>query len=105
VGDELNFDVLIGAIGLLCTIGAFLIGYFAFRREKDNDIRKNAAESAVIKTKLDAISTGIQNIQVDIRTSDRRLGEAEKDIIRVEEIAKSAHKRIDHLENKGEISQ
>lgn len=87
-------------IGIACAVFGLLIGLLTFKRERDKDVRTDASESAVIKTKLDAISSGVTNIQVDLKASDRRLGDAEKAIIRLEESAKSAHKRIDHLENK-----
>lgn len=87
-------------IGIVCTVLGLLIGFLAFKRERDKDVKSDASQSAVMQTKLDAISTGIQNIQVDLKANDRRLGDAEKDIIRIEESAKSAHKRIDSIENK-----
>jgi hypothetical protein len=40
-------------------VGGLLIGFFTFNRSRDNDVKNDASESAVIKTKLDNISSGI----------------------------------------------
>jgi chromosome segregation ATPase len=100
VGDELDYQTL---ITVACTVGAFAVGYFAFRRDKDNDLRSDASELAVIKTQLSSISSGINDIRIDNKANERRLSEYGERLIRVEESSKQAHKRIDHIENKGGI--
>lgn len=87
-------------IGIACAVFGLLIGLLTFKRERDHDVKNDASESAVIKTKLDAISAGIQNIQVDIKANERRVTELSERVIRVEESSKQAHKRIDTLESK-----
>ena len=89
-------------IGIICAIGGLLIGFFTFNRSRDNDVKNDASELAVIRTTLTNISTGVSNIQVDIKANERRTNELSERVIRVEESTKQAHKRIDSLENKGE---
>jgi septal ring factor EnvC (AmiA/AmiB activator) len=89
-------------IGIICAIGGLLIGFLTFNRSRDNDVKNDASENAVIKTKLDSISAGVSNIQIDIKANEKRMNELSERVIRVEESSKQAHKRIDSIENKGE---
>lgn len=90
-------------VGLICTVIGLIIGLFTFNRNRDKDVRSDASESAVIRTKLDNISSGIDSIRIDIKANERRVSELSERVIRIEESAKSAHKRIDFIENKGEM--
>jgi septal ring factor EnvC (AmiA/AmiB activator) len=87
-------------ITVVCTVGAFILGYLAFKRERDKDVRNEASDSAVIRTKLDNISSGVDSIRIDMKANEKRVSELSERVIRVEESSKQAHKRIDHLENK-----
>jgi septal ring factor EnvC (AmiA/AmiB activator) len=89
-------------IGIICAIGGFLIALFTFARSRDNEVKSDASENAVIKTKLDSISAGVSYIQIDIKAYEKRVSELSERVIRVEESNKQAHKRIDSIENKGE---
>jgi len=89
-------------VGLICAVLGLLIGFLTFNRSRDNDVKNDASELAVIRTTLTNISTGVSNIQVDIKANERRTNELSERVIRVEESTKQAHKRIDSLENKGE---
>lgn len=87
-------------IGLICAIGGLLIGFLTFNRSRDKDVKTDASESAVIRTKLDNISSGIDSIRIDIKANERRVSELSERVIRVEESSKQAHKRLDAIENK-----
>ena len=89
-------------IGLICTIIGSLIGFVTFNRNRDRDVRSDASDSAVIRTKLDNISQGVESIRIDFKASERRVTELSERVIRIEESSKQAHKRIDGLETKGE---
>ncbi|MGV3464513.1 MAG: hypothetical protein ACO1OT_04380 [Heyndrickxia sp.] len=52
-------------VGLICTVVGLIIGLFTFNRNKDKDVRSDASESAVIRTKLDNINSGIDSIRID----------------------------------------
>jgi septal ring factor EnvC (AmiA/AmiB activator) len=88
-------------ITVLCTVGAFVVGYLAFKRERDRDVRTEASDTAVIRTKLDNISSGIDSIRIDIKANEKRVSELSEKVIRIEEATKQANKRIDKLENQG----
>ncbi|KAA0547579.1 hypothetical protein FZW96_12085 [Bacillus sp. BGMRC 2118] len=92
----------IASIGVICTLLGLVIGILTFSRNRDKDVKNDASESAVIRTKLDNISQGVENIRIDIKANERRTNDLEKAVIRIDESTKSAHKRIDAMELKGE---
>lgn len=90
-------------IAVLIAIGTFLIGLFTFNRNRDKDVKNDASESAVIRTKLDNISQGVESIRIDIRANEKRVSDLTERVVKVEESAKQAHKRLDTIEIKGEV--
>lgn len=90
------------SIALICTIGGFILSYAAFMRNKDNAIRAETREDAETKAKLDYISKGVDDIRIDNKARDRQIQDLAKDMIEVKQSTKSAHHRIDGLENKVE---
>lgn len=94
----MSFDLIVGIGGLVCTFLGLPIAFLAFKRERDNDVRNDSSESAVIKTKLDSIIAGVDTIRIDLKANERRVTELSERVIRVEESAKQAHKRIDKFE-------
>jgi hypothetical protein len=92
-----SLGAIIGAVG---TVFGILIGFLTFGRNRDKDVKTDASESAVIRTKLDNINSGVESIRIDIKASEKRMNELSERVIRVEESSKSAHKRLDLLEKK-----
>lgn len=86
-------------IGLVCTILGAVIGFATFTRNRDKDVRSDASKNAVIETKLDNISQGVEQIRIDIRANEMRVSDLTEKVIRIDESNKQAHKRIDKLEN------
>lgn len=86
------------SIALICSIIGAGISYFTFQRNRTNDIRADTREEADTRAKLDYISRGVDDIRVDIKTQDRKINDMNERLIRAEESTKSAHKRIDGLE-------
>ena len=86
---------VIGAFG---TLSGFVLSYLAFQHNRDKEIRKDADSGAVIRTKLDSIGKGVDDIRIDLKANDKQISRLGKEIVRVDESAKSAHKRIDKLE-------
>lgn len=81
-------------------VGA-LLGISTFIRNDKKEHSESIKEKAVVSTKLDNISMGVQDIQVQVRSTEKRLEDINEKVIRIEESAKSAHKRIDKLDEKG----
>jgi septal ring factor EnvC (AmiA/AmiB activator) len=93
----------VAVIGLVCTLIGGIIGFLSFSRSRDKDVKSDASELAVIRTTLTNISSGVSNIQIDIKANERRTNELSERVIRIEESTKQAHLRINELVNKGEM--
>jgi len=91
-------------LGVLLTIFSLIVGVLGYRlnrkkhqiKEEEN-LKNDASREAVIETKLDNISNGVDNIRIDLRANERQIGALGERVTRVEESAKQAHKRIDLL--------
>jgi predicted RND superfamily exporter protein len=89
-------------ISILCALVGLLIGVLTFNRNRDKDVKNDASKSAVIETKLDNINSGVDSIRIDIKANEVRVAQLSERVTRVEESAKSFHKRLDTIEQKGE---
>ena len=69
------------------------------KKEIKQETKEETSASVALKTDMEYIKRGIDDIRFDVRKQGERLdGQAER-LTRVEESAKQAHKRIDKLEN------
>ncbi len=94
----MEITIVIGVVG---TLFGMLIGYFTFTRNRDKDVKSDAAEQAVVRTKLDSIGRGIDSMRIDFKVHETNtrssITQLTEKVIRVEESAKQAHKRIDGI--------
>ncbi|MGE7795061.1 hypothetical protein [Lysinibacillus fusiformis] len=49
----------VALIGILCTVLGAFIGMLTYNRNRDKDVKNDASDSAVIRTKLDNINAGV----------------------------------------------
>jgi len=96
----LETQVLVPVLSTICIVTTVIIGFLTFNRNRDKDVRTDASKSAVIETKLDAISQGVDLIRIDIKANENRVSDLTEKVIRIDESNKQAHKRIDSLINK-----
>lgn len=89
------------ALTIICSIIGTIVAVITFQKSRDKDIRTNSRSEAVVSTKLDYIQRGVDDIRLDIKAQDRKITEMNEKLIKVEESAKSAHKRLDSIEEKG----
>lgn len=87
-------------VGLISAVFGIVIGYLTFHRNRDKDVKSDATESAVVRTKLDAIGQGVDSIRIDLKANEKQMVHLGERVTRVEESSKSAHRRIDFLEGK-----
>ncbi len=92
-------------IGVLISVASIIIGYLGYQLNKQKQqtdyqkgVKKDATREAVIETKLDNISNGVDSIRIDLRANERQIGALGERVTRVEESAKQAHKRLDNYE-------
>ncbi|MBK5498610.1 hypothetical protein [Peribacillus sp. TH14] len=65
-----------------------VLGLLTFSRNRKNDIKSNvkndATESAIIKTKLDNIGQFVDSIRIDFKASDQRRTALSETVIRID---------------------
>lgn len=95
-------------LGLIFTILSLIIGFLGFRLNKTNqqlnlqeNIKKEATNDAEVKVTLAHISKGVDDIKIDVRSNKEQMNAFAKDLVRVEESAKQAHKRINEIAKSG----
>lgn len=95
--NDLNIIIGIGGVIL-----GFYLNYLNYRRTQDKDLKDDTKddtkENTELKVKLDYISKGVDDIRLDIRSTNREVDDLKTRVTRVEESSKSAHHRIDGLE-------
>lgn len=92
------WEPLIGSVG---TLFGVIITYLTFVKGRDKEIRTEAMRDATIETQLKNISGGVKEISDSVKSTDEKVNRMHNDIVRLEESAKSAHKRIDNLVKQG----
>lgn len=90
-------------ITVICTIVGAIIGYMSYQKKNQKDIENDASQKALMASKLDYISTGVDNIRLDIKAQDAKISNIIERLIKVEESTKSAHHRLDDI-TKGDVS-
>ena len=93
-------ETLAIAISFVSLCFAVWIGLKGDKRTDTKDIEARARENATINVKLDDIYGTTKEIKQDITSMRDDIKSHNDRLIRVEESAKSAHKRLDTLELK-----
>lgn len=86
------------SIALICTLIGTCLGYLTYQKKKENDTKEEGKNQGITEVKLDYISRGIDDIKIDMRVRDKKMEDMNDRLIKVEESTKSAHHRIDGIE-------
>lgn len=84
----------ISAILSLAAVAVSLVGLLLSARKTSRD---DAAGNAEVKTMLGSISSGVEDIRVEMRTMRGRVDGLAERLSAVESSCKSAHHRLDQL--------
>lgn len=87
----------LASVGTVCTI---IFGYLAFRRNRKQDDENTGANTATVLTEIGYIKGGVDDIKRQQEKQADQHIEVVTRLTAVEESSKSAHHRIDGLENK-----
>lgn len=93
-------ETLAIAVSFLSLCFAVWIGLKGDKRTDVKDVEARAKENATINVKLDDISGTTKEIKQDIISMNNEIRSQNDRLIRVEESAKQAHKRLDTLDLK-----
>lgn len=87
-------------IAILGTISGVVFGYLGQHRAGKKEVQSDAKTHTELKTNLDYIRRGVDDIRIDLKAQENKVSDLAGAVIRLEESAKSAHKRIDGLEER-----
>ncbi len=84
--------------GIYISLGAVLISLVGLILSGRKTTREDAAQAAKLDAQLNAISSGVEDIRVEIRSTRERLNGLSERLSAVESSCKSAHHRLDMME-------
>lgn len=93
----MNVDI-VALIGLIGTISGVYLGFWKAKKTGEKSIKEDTVQNTVMATKLDSISKGVDDIRIDFKTQAREIQRMQLDQARLDESVKSAHHRIDELQ-------
>lgn len=100
-------SVIVAIVSCCIALCSVIFAAITISRNGKKDVIADAKEQATINVKLDNISNVVTDIKYDISATkkeiaemSKRLQDAELQIAKVEESTKSAHKRIDSVEER-----
>lgn len=85
-------------IGIACTLLGAILSFLTFRKTETKEVKEDGTKDGEIKATLAYISKGVDDIRIDIKANEKRVIELSERVTRVEESTKSAHKRLDDLQ-------
>lgn len=93
-------EVLAYIIGIVGTISAIVFGVIAYKRNNKTDNESKGKENGMMMTEIGYIKSGVDDIKRKQERQEEHHIEVISRLTTVEESAKSAHHRIDGLEDK-----
>lgn len=97
----MDISIITAIIGAATAFSGMILGWMAKAKEMKQEARADAEAEAVIKTDMDYIKRGVDDIRLEQKVQGQRIDVLSERVTRLEESTKQAHKRLDHLEQKG----
>lgn len=85
-------------VGVLIAIAGLILSYFGYQLNKQKEVKTDTRQDAKIQAQLDYIGKGVDDIRIDLKANERQMVALGERVTRVEESAKSLHKRVDNME-------
>lgn len=93
-------SIEIGVFISVISVGfGLFVGIINMKRNIMTDSKSEAAQLTTVIVKLENINNGISEIKAEIKNIKTETKENREKLIRLEESVKSAHKRLDKLED------
>lgn len=93
----IEWAVLLSTISV---VAALIFNSVNAAKQRKHEIQRDSREIAIIITKLDNITAAIAEVRAKLTSHDDEIKDNHERIVIVEERAKSAHRRLDCLEQK-----
>jgi uncharacterized membrane protein len=96
--------IIISVLGAICAIVGSVLAvsnlYRASRKEATTEAKNDATCNTRLETILNYVAKGVDDIRLDMKDQGRQLNDITQRVVRVEESTKSAHHRLDEIEEK-----
>ncbi|SEP17916.1 hypothetical protein SAMN04487895_1279 [Paenibacillus sophorae] len=92
---KVEVSSLMAAIGI---ISGVILGWLGRASATKKDTEQRASSGAAIRSDMDYIKKGVDDIRVDVRVQGERTNALAERVTRVEEASIQANKRLDKLE-------
>lgn len=86
------------SIAIICSVAGVFFGACGLARNTKQDIKTDTVTTTRLESKIDYVSKGVDDIRLDMKDQGRKIECMNEKVIRVEESAKQAHKRIDRID-------
>ncbi|GKU79279.1 hypothetical protein [Paenibacillus sp. L3-i20] len=93
-----DFVFMAAIIGAISGISSNLLGWIGRSRTVKQDTQEDASKGAVLKTDVDYIKRGVDEVRLEQRMQGKAFEALSGQVIRLEESVKQAHKRINRLD-------
>ena len=102
--SQMNIEIglLLTVTGLICTGIGLLTGFFTFRLRRDQDLKREAGNSAVIENKLDNIHHLVDGMIIDLKENQKSWNEIRVFVTRLDEKLNHADKQIEIIKKERE---
>jgi septal ring factor EnvC (AmiA/AmiB activator) len=84
--------------GIVIAVAGLLLSYLSYQLARTKEVKTDTQESAELKAELGYIRKGVDDIRIDLKANEKNIAHLTERVTRVEESAKSAHRRLDILE-------
>ena len=93
----IEYTIIISFVSVVCTVLGVSIGITNLRRNSKLDDKYENTQFARVEVKLEHISKNVNGIACDMNDIKEEIKEHRDRILRTEESAKQAHKRLDEM--------
>ncbi|MHA6484454.1 hypothetical protein ACX1C1_21390 [Paenibacillus sp. strain BS8-2] len=98
----MDIQMIFALIAVAGTLSGLWLGWTGKSRTVKQDTAAEVAQDITIKSDMEYLKRGVDDIRFEQRTQGQRIDAMSERLTRVEESTKSAHRRIDRVEAKGD---
>ena len=95
-----EIGIFISALSVLIAFFALLLSFKASRHRDDRDRTQSASQLTRIETMLESVRGGGDDIRIELRAQQKQISEVTERVARLEELAKTAQRRIEIVEGR-----
>lgn len=85
-------------LGIIATISGILFAYLGYRKGVIDEYKKKGTNEGTLKSDIKYIRERTDDVYLEQKDMKRSFNEFSERLVRVEESAKQAHKRIDSID-------